>query len=51
MTNLQVFDEYISFVEEGGLSVKGLEQIYADGIGNVDTDFATLGLKLVQNQP
>jgi len=45
---LQVFDEYSRYAEGKGLSPEGLAQIYADGIGNADVDFATLGLSLVR---
>lgn len=44
---MQVFEEYEQYVDGVGLTSEGLEQIYKDGIGNIDADFATLGLKLV----
>lgn len=43
-----MFEEYALFVNDSGLSLEGLERIYGDGVGNVDVDFATLGLKLVR---
>ena len=48
---MQVFDEYSQFARGGGLTPEGLQQIYADGIGNADIDFATLGLSLVRFLP
>ena len=45
-TYLQVFEQYERFVGPSGLSEEGLRQIYADGNGNVDIDFLTLGLSL-----
>lgn len=44
MDAVQVVVEYAAFHTKGGLSFEGLKQTYEDGIGDVDTDYETLGL-------
>lgn len=41
---VQVYSEYSEFLVNGGLSLAGLHQTYADGIGDIHRDFATLDL-------
>lgn len=36
--------EYEAFLIKDRLTLAGLQQTYDDGIGNVDTDYDTLGL-------
>ena len=36
--------EYEAFHVKEGLTLRGLQQTYDDGIGDVDTDYETLGL-------
>ncbi|KAK9857187.1 hypothetical protein WJX84_008377, partial [Apatococcus fuscideae] len=40
----EVYSEYSDFLVNGGLSLAGLHQTYADGIGDIHRDFATLDL-------
>ncbi|KAK9853354.1 hypothetical protein WJX84_002688 [Apatococcus fuscideae] len=41
----EVYSEYSEFLVNGGLSLAGLHQTYADGIGDIHRDFETLGLQ------
>ena len=43
---LQVFEQYGRFSDERGLLLAGLQQTYEDGVGDVEVDFAALGLHL-----
>lgn len=43
-TPVQVAMEYEAFLVKEGLTLRGLQQTYDDGIGDVDTDYETLGL-------
>ena len=44
LTIVQVAVEYEAFHVKEGLTLQGLQQTYDDGIGDVDTDYDTLGL-------
>lgn len=44
LTPVQVAMEYEAFLVKEGLTLRGLQQTYDDGIGDVDTDYETLGL-------
>ncbi len=43
---MQVFEEYAAFVNDKGLTLGGLLKSYADGVSDIDTDFAAIGLDL-----
>ena len=45
---IQVAVEYEAYHHKGGLTLPGLRRTYDDGIGDVDTDYDTLGLGLEQ---
>ena len=44
LEGMQVYAEYSEFVINDGLTLAGLHQTYADGIGDIHRDFQTLGL-------
>ena len=45
---MQVAVEYEAYHHKGGLTLPGLTCTYDDGIGDVETDYDTLGLGLEQ---
>ena len=45
----QVHAQFPSYLRTRGLTLEGLQHAYASGVGDVDVDFAALGLTLKSN--